>query len=186
MKRKVKDNRMPNNMQEIAVDLDIADARWEQSLSQMVKLVDEVKSATFNYLQQHENLDFLSMDKPLRIGLRLSNDEEVHLLNREYRHMDKPTNVLSFANMDFENFAAENELFSEIELGDIIIAFETTQREAKEQNITLKAHFCHLLVHGFLHLCGYDHIEAAEAEYMENLERKILGLMQIEDPYKEE
>ena len=100
--------------------------------------------------------------------------------------MDKPTNVLSFANLDFENFSADNEPFDEIELGDIIVAYETMVREAQEQEVTLFAHFCHLLVHGFLHLSGYDHIDPDDAANMENLEKEILQILGIANPYEGE
>ena len=99
--------------------------------------------------------------------------------------MDKPTNVLSFANIDDENFEQDISLSDKIELGDIIIAFETMQREAKEKNITLHDHYCHLFTHGLLHLLGFDHIEDDEAEYMEDFEIQILKTMDIANPYQE-
>jgi probable rRNA maturation factor len=86
--------------------------------------------------------------------------------------------------LDFENFAIENEPFKEIELGDIIIAYETMCREAEAESITLYAHFCHLLTHGFLHISGFDHITDEEAEYMEHFEKEILKNIGIENPYE--
>ena len=173
-------------MSEIVLDMTVEDARWSAAIEDVEKVAAEVKSAAFGYLLTRENLDFLTADKPLKINVCLSDDATVRRLNKEFRGLDKPTNVLSFANLDFENFAAENEPFDEIELGDIIVAFETMEREAAEQEVTLCAHFCHLLTHGFLHLCGYDHQTADEAAYMENMEKEILQVLKIANPYEGE
>ena len=173
-------------MSEVILNTTIEDRRWGEVIADIEQVAEKVKSAAFGYLQTHENLDFLRVEKPLGVNVCLSNDATVQQLNRDFRGMDKPTNVLSFANLDFENFMAENEPFAEIELGDIIVAYETMEREAAEQEVTLYAHFCHLLTHGFLHLAGYDHIAADEAEYMENLEKEILRTMGIANPYEGE
>lgn len=173
-------------MSEVILNTTIEDARWSEAIADITQVAETVKSAAFGYLQTNENLDFLRADKPLGINVCLSDDATVRQLNKEFRGMDKPTNVLSFANLDFADFVAENEPFAEIELGDIIVAYETMVREATEQEVTLKAHFCHLLTHGFLHLAGYDHIEADEAAYMENLEKEILQTMGIANPYEGE
>ena len=106
-------------------------------------------------------------------------------LNREYRGLDKPTNVLSFATIDDPDFYNDLALYEEVELGDIVIALETLEQEAELKQISLHHHFCHLLIHGLLHLLGFDHIEDEEAEYMENAEIKILEQMNIPNPYKE-
>ena len=173
-------------MSEIVLETTVEDARWAAAIPEVASVAEKVKSAVFGYLNTHESLEFLSSAKPLKINVCLSDDETVHRLNKEFRGMDKPTNVLSFANLDFENFDAENEPFDEIELGDIIVAYETMVREAAEQEVTLYAHFCHLLTHGFLHLSGYDHIEAEDAAYMENLEKEILQTLNIANPYEGE
>lgn len=173
-------------MSEIILDTVVEDARWTAAVENITEVAEKVKAAAFGYLQQHENLEFLNAAKPLRINVCLSDDATVQGINKEFRGLDKPTNVLSFANLDFENFAAENEPFDEIELGDIIVAFETMAREAEAQEVTLYAHFCHLLTHGFLHLSGYDHQTSEDAAYMENLEKEILQTLDIANPYEEE
>jgi probable rRNA maturation factor len=98
-------------------------------------------------------------------------------LNRKWRGIDKPTNVLSFP--------AGGDAASEPLLGDIVIAFETASQEASESGKPLRDHVAHLLVHGFLHLIGHDHVEAAEAATMEALERAILGRLGIADTFRE-
>ncbi len=167
------------------LNLDIAEPLWLQALPSAETTSAEVFASVLNYISTHENLDFLQIGKPINVNLCLSNDEEVHTLNRNFRGKDKPTNVLSFANIDDEDFDENCRLDDNIELGDIIIALETMQREAKEQNISLHDHYCHLLTHGLLHLSGYDHMEDDEAAQMEGLETAILRQLNIADPYED-
>ncbi|TPV98950.1 MAG: Endoribonuclease YbeY [Beijerinckiaceae bacterium] len=110
------------------------------------------------------------------ISVVLCGNALIRELNREWRGYDAPTNVLSFP--------AGGDPASAPLLGDIVIAFETASREAFEAGKPLRDHVAHLLVHGFLHLIGHDHVEAAEAEAMEALERAILGRLGIDDPYR--
>ena len=106
----------------------------------------------------------------------LSDDAEQQELNKQWRGIDKSTNVLSFPQI--EPFAPVSGL-----LGDITLARETVAKEAEEMGISFEAHFTHLVVHGFLHLLGYDHIEEEDAEEMEGLETEILASLGIADPY---
>ena len=118
------------------------------------------------------------------IAVRLTDDAEVHALNRDYRGKDKPTNVLSFpqyAPEEIAGLAASAD--PEILLGDIVLALETCQREAAEKGISLADHAAHLIVHGTLHLLGHDHGEDSAAEAMETLEVKALASMGIANPY---
>lgn len=112
------------------------------------------------------------------LSLVLADDPRVRALNRDYRDQDKPTNVLSFPNMETPPAAGGPRL-----LGDVVLARETLQREAREQNKPLEDHLAHLVVHGVLHLMGYDHEEAAQAAEMEERERRILAGLGIADPY---
>ncbi|MEE6207577.1 MAG: rRNA maturation RNase YbeY [Alphaproteobacteria bacterium] len=170
---------------QINLQIETEEPRWLEAISDIDAIMQNVKNATFDYVAMHENIDVLKADKPIIVNVCLSNDAHVWQLNRDFRNQDKPTNVLSFANVDFDDFDAQNEPFAEIELGDIIIAYETMVREAETENITLYAHFCHLLVHGFLHILGFDHIEDDEAEYMESFEKAILQSIGIANPYEE-
>lgn len=112
----------------------------------------------------------------LEVAIVLADDDFVKDLNSKYRGKNKPTNVLSFPDSDFS--LSHN-------LGDIILAIETIETEAKEQKKSLHAHTTHLLIHGFLHLLGYDHIEEKDAEKMEQKEIKILKKLGIKDPYND-
>jgi probable rRNA maturation factor len=113
------------------------------------------------------------------LSLVLTDDAEQQVLNRDWRGIDKATNVLSFPHN--EPFAPVSGL-----LGDIILARETLEREAAEQGVSLEDHFTHLVVHGFLHLLGYDHMDDDEALAMEGLETQILASLGVADPYAED
>ncbi|QPK03627.1 rRNA maturation RNase YbeY [Vibrio kanaloae] len=110
------------------------------------------------------------------LTVRIVDTEESHQLNHEYRGKDKPTNVLSFP------FEAPPGIELDL-LGDLIICRQVVEKEAEEQNKPLLAHWAHMVVHGSLHLLGYDHIEDDEAEEMESLETEIMQTMGFEDPY---
>ena len=120
----------------------------------------------------------------LLVSVLFTSDDEVHILNREWRDRDKPTNVLSFPMMerdDLLNLAADGP--PEM-LGDIALAYETCEREAGEKGVPLEHHASHLIIHGLLHLAGHDHVHSdEEAEAMEALERQALAKLGIADPY---
>lgn len=113
---------------------------------------------------------------PAEVSLLLTDDAHQQLLNQQWRAIDKPTNVLSFPQLP--PFSPLSGL-----IGDISLARETLEREAAEQGKYLNDHFTHLVVHGFLHLLGYDHLEEDEANQMESLETQILHTLGIADPY---
>ncbi len=123
----------------------------------------------------------------VEIAVRLTDDAEVHALNRDFRGKDKPTNVLSFPQVQgdlLEGLANSDD--GEILLGDIVLARETCAREAEEKRISLVDHATHLIVHGTLHLVGYDHMDDAAAAAMEALEVKALASLGIANPYADQ
>ena len=112
------------------------------------------------------------------VSLVLSDDRELRILNNDYRGIDKPTNVLSFPGEPLEEEGDQTAYTvrdKPLVLGDVVIAFETVEREANEQGKKFQDHLAHLLVHGVLHLCRFDHENEADAEKMESLEREILA-----------
>lgn len=115
-------------------------------------------------------------DERQELTIRFVDEQESQALNRDYRGKDKPTNVLSFP---FENPPGLTLPL----LGDLIICHAVVVKEAGEQQKPLAHHYAHMVVHGTLHLMGYDHIEDEEAEEMEQLERTLLAELGISDPY---
>jgi probable rRNA maturation factor len=156
--------------------LQVREDRWKEALPNLETVANKMtRLALEDYPGNGE------------ICLVLMADADVQALNKSYRGVDKPTNVLSFpADEDFEDDdpAFGNPVLSDLVLGDIVFAFETVQREAKEQDKNISDHFSHLLVHGVLHLLGYDHENERDAGQMEDLERKILKRVGISDPYR--
>lgn len=121
----------------------------------------------------------------IEIAVRMTDDDEVRVLNRDYRQKDKPTNVLSFPMIqsDLIESVTANSDDGEVLLGDIVLARGVCEREAAERDISVEHHAQHLIVHGVLHLLGYDHQGDAEAEGMEAIERDALASLGIADPY---
>jgi probable rRNA maturation factor len=145
----------------MTLNLLIDDPRWRNSFKTL--RVDVLKAVRM-VLKDYDV-------KGAIVTLKFSTDEDVETLNHLYRGKKKPTNVLSFPN-------------DEPPLGDIIFAYETVKREAKEQKKTFRAHTLHLVVHATLHLLGYDHEKSKEAEEMEALEIAYLKRLAIANPYE--
>ncbi|MBI0176929.1 rRNA maturation RNase YbeY [Bartonella apis] len=143
-----------------------------QSEHSLRMLVDRVLEATLHVLE------FDDVDSEL--SLVFTDDANIRTINAKWRHIDKATNVLSFPAFPIQPGQQPGPI-----LGDIVIARETVQREAQEENKSFDDHLSHLIVHGLLHLTGYDHQNDEEAEQMESLERKILASLGISDPYND-
>jgi probable rRNA maturation factor len=118
-------------------------------------------------------------DAPAIVGLILTDDAEQRRLNRRYRGKDAPTNVLAFA------LGTAAPAGAPLLLGDVVLAFETVAREAAAQEKPLADHLCHLVVHGVLHLLGFDHQSEADAAVMERREVEILRALGVPDPYRD-
>jgi probable rRNA maturation factor len=113
------------------------------------------------------------------LAVVLTDDTAIRALNRDWRRKDSATNVLSFPASDAHGARGAPRV-----LGDIVIAYETTEREARAERKPFAHHLAHLAVHGFLHLAGYDHAEDDEADAMERLEIAILARLDVPDPYR--
>ena len=107
------------------------------------------------------------------VSVLLTGDEQVRALNRQFRHQDKPTDVLSFPSAPMDR----------PQIGDIAVAIGVSRADAEEQGKSLADHLAHLLVHGYLHLLGHDHMQPDEADRMEKLEIKALASLGIDNPY---
>ncbi len=156
----------------ISADVIVEDENWPPA----EELSDLVGAALAAALEEIDDV----FEEPAELTVLFADNARVQELNRDFLGKDKPTNVLSFPASD-----EAGEPGVEM-LGDIILARETVEREAVEQDKPLEAHIAHLIVHGFLHLLGYDHEDEEEAEEMEALETRILANLGIADPYAEE
>jgi len=161
------------------VNIQLRDARWKNRLRPYCKTVrgvcqEAVAATALSKLPCHWEM-----------AVVLADDAAAQELNRTYRGFDKPTNVLSFPAV--ERFASQarriTKTLDHFEIGDMVLAFETIEREAKEQGKTFIHHAAHLLVHGTLHLLGYDHIQNADAVTMERLEVQVLEKLGVSNPY---
>ena len=160
------------------LEIDIeADAEWDSSTdwSRLVRSAAEaaVAESAFPQLTQAE--------RAVELSVRLTGDEEVRALNAEWRGKDKPTNVLSFPLAEADDLEQIGE-GPELMLGDIVLARGVCEREAAEKAIPVETHASHLLVHGTLHLLGYDHHEDDDAADMESREVRALARLGIADP----
>ena len=141
------------------VFVNIEDKRWQKYKIDFEKIANATVTAVY---------------KNSEVSITLVNDAEIKKINKEYRGINKPTNVLSF------------ELGDDVLLGDIFISLDTVRREAKRENISLEEHTAHMVVHGVLHLLGYDHLNDKDAEKMEKKETAILKKMGYKNPYTAE
>ncbi len=171
-------------MPKINFEVIVEDDNWNNCVPEYNLLVDK----SMENLCENSVVPEIYNDKNIHINIVLSNDDNIQILNRDFRSKDKATNVLSFALIDDDEIdliISQCEISGEdIPVGDIFIALETIKKEAKNQNKNLNNHFQHMLVHGVLHIFGYDHINGEDAKIMEDLEIKILDSLNIGNPYK--
>lgn len=162
----------------LTVSLDIPHAAWREALPDVETLVERAILACL-----HRACPAL---EEAEISVVLVDDATQRILNETWREKDRPTNVLSFPATDTVAGAVPQREFPGVPLtlGDISLAFETVAAEAAEQGKPLAGHLTHLVVHGVLHLLGYDHVVDADAAVMEALEIDILAGIGIRDPYE--
>jgi probable rRNA maturation factor len=163
-------------MLEIAIE---ADADWDSSRS-WEKLVREAAEAA---IAESALPQLTASERPVELSVRLAGDDEVRALNARWRGKDKATNVLSFPLANPDDFQSANIPEQELLLGDIVLARGVCEAEALEKGVSVQEHASHLLVHGTLHLLGYDHHDDAAAAEMESREVRALARLGISDPY---
>ena len=161
------------NPADFEIDITINDAGWRDVLSSDKIDINTLAGAAIRAAATAPQPPVFQ-----ELSIALVSDDEIQALNREYRGKDKPTNVLSFS-------AQMDGMPSPI-LGDIVLARETIRAEAKKLGIYLSFHLTHLIIHGFYHLCDYDHEDDKEAAHMQALEIAALKRLDIANPYDTE
>ena len=172
-------------IKQISLDLNMSCSDWSSLISE-----ETFSTEVSDFLTQYQarlqpvidGQHVWKMCENIDISLVLADDEMLQHLNNTYRGQDKPTNVLSFSQLeDYKTYPVQ--ACQDISLGDIVIAYQTVMAEAQLQGKTGIAHLKHMIVHGVLHLLGYDHETSEEADVMETLECDILKLWGVENPY---
>jgi probable rRNA maturation factor len=161
---------------EIAIE---ADEDWDSSTGW-----DEiVRAAANSAIAESRYPNLATGDRPVELSVRLTGDEEVRALNAQWRGKDKATNVLSFPLADQNELASGAADGPELMLGDIVLARGVCEAEAAEKGVPVETHATHLVVHGTLHLLGYDHHDDGDATDMEAREVRALARLGIANPY---
>lgn len=163
----------------LGINLD-ADEEWDSS-TDWARLAESAARAA---IAESAFPQLAEATRPVELSVVLSSDEEIRALNAEWRGKDKPTNVLSFPQAEADDLDDAGEAGPDLLLGDIILARETCAREAEEKALPLRDHAAHLLVHGTLHLLGYDHLDDETAEDMEAREVRALARLGLANPYE--
>lgn len=162
---------------DLILDVQVADDRWGA-------LGADAEAVCRPFIE-HALSDGRAPEGTVEVSVVLSGDAHVADLNQAYRGREGATNVLSFALWQDGEPGPSPAPGLPVGLGDIVLAFDTVAREADAQGKTLADHTAHLLVHGALHLLGFDHQTQSDAEHMESLERTILSRLSVADPYSE-
>ena len=162
-------------MADLDIQISVEEGDWP-SEEELQSLAERVLGKAAAYLKKHEKQPFPK--RTLELSLVFTDDASIREINAEWRSQDKATNVLSFPAFPLQPGGKPGPM-----LGDIIIARETVEREAIDLEKSFDDHLTHLMVHGFLHLFGYDHMNNNEAERMEGLETRILAELGLSDPY---
>ncbi len=169
-------------LSKLSIDVVKEQGHWN-GLEPIGSLIDETARAITKHLGRSTLKD--SDGVIHQATLALTSDTHIAELNKDFRGKPTPTNVLSFQNSMNTSMMANHKLGKRVYLGDIVMAEQTILKEASNLNIPFKSHFQHLLVHGVLHLAGYDHETEDNAQQMEALEIRILNTIGIPDPYSD-
>ncbi|WP_052741891.1 rRNA maturation RNase YbeY [Kiloniella litopenaei] len=168
------------------IEVEVREPQWSDRLPHHQALIHRAVVAAYVFagFSSEASSSDTTLISQAELSVVLANDTSVQALNKEYRGKDKPTNVLSFSTLDDPDEADLASQRGVLPLGDIVLSLETLISEANEQSKRLEDHFTHLLVHGVLHLLGYDHIEDDDALEMEGLEVEILNRLGVKNPYE--
>lgn len=154
----------------LTVDVNVEAGAWQDTTPDLPAFIERALDAALQTVDD--------VPSAVEVSVLLTDDAHQQTLNLQWRGQDKPTNVLSFPSGEDEPQPGQPLL-----LGDISLAFETLDREALDLQKSLRDHLCHLLVHGMLHLLGFDHEVPADADEMEPLEIEVLDGLGISSPY---
>lgn len=172
-------------MTSVSITIEIASPKWRRAFARQRVKIESAAAVAVLRAKKPEALK----KRGLAVGITLADDKTIKKLNRAWRGKDKPTNVLSFPQIDCKHLRTSDLApfppQKALPLGDVILAFETIRKEAKTQGKALEDHVIHLIVHGVLHLFGYDHMSKKDAKTMEKLECDILAVLGYPDPYAE-
>ena len=164
----------------INIEILINELQWKRE-NRLIST--KIKSLIKQIIPQTELKKYLNKNLEIEISVVLSNDAEIRKLNKNYRHKNKPTNVLSFPAVDFKNMSKLELKLGFIALGDIVLSYQTIKNESILQKKKFDHHLYHLIIHSLLHLLGYDHEKEKEAEIMKKLEINLLKKLDIANPY---
>ena len=166
-------------MLDVAID---ADPEWDSSSGwqSLVRTAAEAAIAESAFPR------LAGSDRQVELSVRLTDDSQVQVLNAQWRGKDRATNVLSFPQLETRELETMSGSGPEVMLGDIVLARGVCEREAEEKHVPLEEHAAHLIVHGTLHLLGYDHQDEQSAKDMETREIRALARLGIADPYSED
>lgn len=164
---------------EITIDCEVADPLWDAFPLELEWVIGQTIKTTLGRVVPYM--------ESCEVSVLLTGDQHIQELNEQYRGKDKPTNILSFGSYDHPieetMYKRDVQKGVPIILGDLILSYHTVLKETQEQNKLFEHHLRHLIVHGVLHLLGYDHVHDEDARMMEDLEIEILKLFGIVNPY---
>lgn len=165
----------------LKIHIDNTTQKWRGSFPRQREKMEQAAACAFLAAKKPASLTRLDAE----VFILLTTDARVKTLNRTWRGQDKPTNVLSFPQYD-PALLRRHPAGIPVHLGDVVLAYDTVARESRLQGKTLEAHTIHLIVHGILHILGYDHMQPAPARRMEKLECDILATLGYPDPYADD
>ncbi len=167
----------------LSISLDLASAKWKKAFPKMEEKIEQAVAASFLHAKKPKAFS----ERNFEVAVTLADDKAMTDLNHTYRGKKSSTNVLSFPQFKIAGLTGRTLDFypdqDAIPLGDVVLAHGTVKKECKEQDKTLENHVIHLVVHGTLHLLGYDHMKGKDAKSMEKLECAVLESLGYPDPY---